>query len=158
MIGQKGLLLALAAVLATPAPAYAETIEELDALVDASQDEAGGTTLAQQQAARGEYLEALATLERVLAMNPKSQGSRLLHALYLCEVDDKQGGRVELSRLRPRELARRRRDGEEILANAQARCEAAGAANAAVAPAPVAIAAPAPAPAPVAKDKPKGSN
>lgn len=107
-------------------PARAETLEQLDALVDASQDEAGGTALAQQQAARGEYLEALATLERVLAMNPKSQGSRLLHALYLCEVDDKQGGRVELSQLRPRDLASRRRDGEAILANAQARCDAAG--------------------------------
>lgn len=106
-------------------PANAQTPEELDALIDASQDEAGGTALAQQQAAQGQYLEALATLERVLAMNPKSQGSRLLHALYLCEVDDKQGGRVELSRLRPHDLARRRRDGEAILDNARARCEAA---------------------------------
>jgi hypothetical protein len=59
-------------------------------------------------------------------MNPKSQSSLLLHALYLCEVDDKQGGRVELDRLRPRDLAERRRDGEQILANARARCEAAG--------------------------------
>ncbi len=116
-----------AAVLAVMCvPAAAQTPEQLDALIDASQDEAGGTALAQQQAAQGQYLEALATLERVLAMNPKSQGSRLLHALYLCEVDDKQGGRVELSRLRPHDLARRRRDGEAILENARARCDAAG--------------------------------
>jgi hypothetical protein len=120
-------LLAAAVLAGGPLPARAETPEQLDVLIDASQDEAGGTALAQQQAARGEYLEALATLERVLAMNPKSQGSRLLHALYLCEVDDKQGGRMELSQLRPRDLARRRRDGEAILANAQARCDAAGA-------------------------------
>lgn len=132
-------------------PAHAETPEQLDALVDASQDEAGGTALAQQQAAQGQFLEALATLERVLAMNPKSQGSRLLHALYLCAVDDRQGGRVELSRLRPHDLARRRRDGEAILESARTRCEAGGVA---AAPAAASVAAPATAPAPA----PKGSN
>lgn len=116
-----GLAMALAA-----APAAAQAVEELDALAAASQAEDAGTALAQQQAARGEWLEALATLDRVLAVNPRSQGSRLLHALYLCEVDDKQGGLLELSRLKPRELAERRRDGEAILANAEARCRAAG--------------------------------
>lgn len=116
------LLLSTAAV-----PCLAQSVEELDALVTASQEEEAGTALAQTQAARGEWLEALATLDRVLAVNPRSQGSRLLHALYLCEVDDKQGGLLELSRLRPRELAERRRDGEAILANAEARCRAAGA-------------------------------
>jgi hypothetical protein len=116
------LALALAAV-----PGHAQSVDELDALVTASQEEEAGTALAQAQAARGEWLEALATLDRVLAVNPRSQGSRLLHALYLCEVDDKQGGLLELSRLRPRELAERRRDGEAILANAESRCRAAGA-------------------------------
>ena len=117
------LVLALALV---ALPARAQDTAGLDALAAASQAEAEGTALAQAQAARGEWLEALATLDRVLAVNPKSQGSRLLHALYLCEVDDKQGGLLELSRLRPRELAQRRRDGEAILANAEARCRAAG--------------------------------
>ncbi|MXO71565.1 hypothetical protein [Alteraurantiacibacter buctensis] len=108
------------------APANAQSLDELDALATASQQEEAGTALAQQQAAEGRWLEALATLDRVLAVNPRSQGSRLLHALYLCEVDDKQGGLLELARLKPRELAERRRDGEAILANAEARCRAAG--------------------------------
>jgi len=111
---------------ALPAPALAQSNAELERLAMASQDETSGTALAEQQAAAGAWLEALATLERVLAVNPRSQGARLLHALYLCEVDDHQGGRVELAALRPRDLARRRRDGEAILANAQTRCEAAG--------------------------------
>ena len=106
-------------------PAQAQDTQALETLAAASQSEAEGTALAQAQAARGEWLEALATLDRVLAVNPRSQGSRLLHALYLCEVDDKQGGLLELSRLRPRELAERRRDGEAILANAESRCRAA---------------------------------
>jgi hypothetical protein len=120
-----GSVAALALALGAP-PLHAQSADELDTLTDASQAEEAGTALAQAQAARGEWLEALATLDRVLAVNPKSQGSRLLHALYLCEVDDKQGGLLELSRLRPRELAERRRDGEAILANAEARCRAAG--------------------------------
>lgn len=115
----------LAMALAT-LPVQAQDTTALEALATASQAEEEGTALAQQQAARGEWLEALATLDRVLAVNPRSQRSRLLHALYLCEVDDKQGGLLELSRLRPRELAERRRDGEAILANAEARCRAAG--------------------------------
>lgn len=118
-------LAALALLLA--APAQAQELDELDRLTAASQAEEAGTALAQQQAAQGQWLEALATLDRVLAVNPRSQGSRLLHALYLCEVDDRQGGLLELARLRPRELAERRRDGEAILANAEARCRAAGA-------------------------------
>lgn len=120
-----GSVAALALALGAP-PLAAQSTDELDALTDASQAEDAGTALAQAQAARGEWLEALATLDRVLAVNPKSQGSRLLHALYLCEVDDHQGGLLELSRLRPRELAERRRDGEAILANAESRCRAAG--------------------------------
>lgn len=109
-----------------------QSLADIDALVEPSQGEEAGTTLAQAQAARGEWLEALATLDRVLAVNPRSQGSRLLHALYLCEVDDKQGGLLELSRLRPRELAIEKRDGEAILANAESRCRAAGTGTGAV--------------------------
>src|SRR5688572_6817175 len=52
-------------------PLSAETLEELDALSDLSADESAGITAAREQAGRGEYLEALATLERVLAAHPK---------------------------------------------------------------------------------------
>ena len=102
-------------------PVYAETLEELDALIDASSDEQSGIAMARQQASRGELLEALATLERVLAENPKSREARLIHAIYLCRVDDKQGGMVELSKLKKKHY------GEETLAEARRRCEEAGA-------------------------------
>src|SRR5678815_1317337 len=53
------------------APLGAETLAELDALSDRSVDEAAGIAAANEQAGRGAYLEALATLERVLAVHPK---------------------------------------------------------------------------------------
>jgi Flp pilus assembly protein TadD len=92
--------LAALAMAATPVcAAQAETLAELDAMSDTSVNEEAGVTQAQSQQARGELLEAIATLERVLADNPKSASARLLHALYLCQIDDPEGGRVELGKL-----------------------------------------------------------
>jgi hypothetical protein len=109
-----------AAVLAGAAlscpPLSAETLEELDALSDVSTDEAGGIAAANEQAGRGEYLEALATLERVLAVHAKSREARLIHALYLCEVDDRRGGLVEIDKLKEKHYQRGQ------LAEARARC------------------------------------
>lgn len=112
-----GLIIACCAT----SPASAETLEELDALIDASSDEQSGIAMAREQASRGELLEALATLERVSAENPKSREARLIHAIYLCRIDDKQGGMVELSKLKKKHY------GEETLAEARRRCEEAGA-------------------------------
>jgi hypothetical protein len=97
-------------------PASAETFEELDALSDLSADERTGIAAAKDQAGRGEYLEALATLERVLAVHPKSHEARLIHATYLCAVDDRRGGLVELGRLKKKQV------GEQRLAEARAMC------------------------------------
>src|SRR5688572_10280850 len=93
-----GTVLACSA-LACP-PLSAETLEELDALSDLSADEVAGIAAAKDQAGRGEYLEALATLERVLAVHPESHEARLIHAVYLCEVDDNRGGLVEIDKLK----------------------------------------------------------
>ena len=98
-------------------PASAETLEELDALSDVSIDEATGIALARDQAGRGEYLDALATLERLLAVHPKSHEAKLIHAVYLCEIDDRQGGLVEIGKLKKKYY------GEELLAEARAMCE-----------------------------------
>ena len=98
------------------APLGAETLEELDALSDQSLDEAAGIAAANEQAGRGAYLEALATLERVLAVHPKSHEARLIHAVYLCEIDDKRGGLVELDKLKAKYY------GGRLLAEARARC------------------------------------
>lgn len=97
-------------------PLRAETLEELDALSDVSVDEATGIAAAQEQAGRGAYLEALATLERVLAVHPKSHEARLIHATFLCAVDDRRGGLVELGKIKKKQV------GEQRLAEARATC------------------------------------
>lgn len=97
-------------------PLSAETLEELDALSDRSADEGAGIAAAREQAGRGEYLEALATLERVLAAHPRSSDARLIHAVYLCEIDDKRGGLVEIDKLREKTY------GKQLLAEARAKC------------------------------------
>jgi Tfp pilus assembly protein PilF len=102
------------------APSSAETPEELDRLSDLSADEEAGINAATEQAERGEYLEALATLERVLAVHPKSRAARLIHAVYLCRIDDRRGGLVELDRLKEKHYER------EQLAEARAICAPGG--------------------------------
>ena len=97
-------------------PLGAQTIDQLDTLSDLSADEAGGIAQAKQQGERGEYLEALATLERVLAVYPKSHEARLIHAIFLCKVDDRQGGLVELGKLKKKHY------GKELLAESRALC------------------------------------
>ena len=97
-------------------PLQAETMEQLDALSDLSVEESEGIAAAKQQAERGEYLEALATLERVLAVHPKSPEALLIHAVYLCRVDDQQGGLVEIGKLKKKHY------GKELLAEARAMC------------------------------------
>jgi hypothetical protein len=93
------------AALSFAAPASADTIETLDQLAIETLDEARGIALARQQAERGEWLDALATLERVLAYFPKSAQARLLHAVYLCRVDDRLGAAVEIEALRQRDYS-----------------------------------------------------
>jgi len=109
-----GMVLACSSLLCPPLSA--ETLEELDALSDLSADEPAGIAAAKDQAGRGEYLEALATLERVLAVHPQSHEARLIHAVYLCEVDDRRGGLVEIDKLKEKHY------GERLLAEARAMC------------------------------------
>jgi Flp pilus assembly protein TadD len=101
-------------------PLSAETLDELDALSDLSLDEQAGIAAAQDQAGRGEYLEALATLERVLAVHPKSPEARMIHALYLCQIDDRRGGLVEIGKLDKKSYE------ADLLAEARAHCERGG--------------------------------
>jgi hypothetical protein len=89
-----------AAALALSLPAVAQTVEELDTLVQAGAKPKEGLALARSQAAAGGWLDALATLERVLAVDPKHKQSRLLHASILCRLDDADGARLEFSRLK----------------------------------------------------------
>ncbi len=80
-------------------PLAAQSLAELDALSDRTADEASGIAAALEQSSRGQLLEALASLERVLALYPESAQARFNHALLLCWVDDPQGAEVEFERL-----------------------------------------------------------
>lgn len=89
-------------LLALTTPAVADTLEQLDIHSDASAQEESGILFARSQASRGEWLEAIGTLERVLAIAPKSHEAKRLQALYLCTVDDRLGGAVILAQLKPK--------------------------------------------------------
>ena len=106
----------LPAALVCSVPAAAQSLAELDRLSDISADENTGIAAAQEQADRGAYLEALATLERVMAVFPESVSARLLHAVYLCRIDDRQGGLVEIDNM-PERLF-----GRENIAEARDHC------------------------------------
>ena len=82
------------------APARAETPEELERLLAASETAQGALALARQQAAEGQLLEALASTERARFFDPKHKQARLFHAQLLCRLDDPQGAAVEWDRLK----------------------------------------------------------
>jgi len=121
----RGFLLAGLVLAGGAVAAEAETLEELDALSDAASTEAGGLAAARDMAGRGEYLDALAMLERTLGSFPRSAEGLLLHAEYLCAIDDRQGGLVELQLLRPRDYADGRIDEARAACTAPRRAPAA---------------------------------
>ena len=94
---------ALLTSLTLPQPVFAQTIDDLDRLVQASVKSADGLALARSQASSGALLDALATLDRVLAVEPKHKQARLLHASLLCRIDDRDGAAVEFSRLKSKD-------------------------------------------------------
>ena len=96
-------LACLLAALVVPQSALAQSLEELDRLVLSSAKPADGIALARSQAATGAFLDALATLERVLAVAPKDKQVRLLHASLLCRIDDRDGAAAEFAQLRAKD-------------------------------------------------------
>jgi hypothetical protein len=88
------------AALVAAVPTFAQTLQELDQLVDASAKPKDGLALARTQAGAGAWLDALATLDRVLATEPKSKQARLLHASILCRLDDHDGAKAEFARIK----------------------------------------------------------
>ena len=113
----------LLAALVVPQSALAQSLEELDRLVLSSAKPADGLALARSQAASGEFLDALATLERVLAVAPKDKQVRLLHASLLCRIDDRDGAAAEFAQLRAKDYKM------PDWSAAQGPCNAAGAAG-----------------------------
>ena len=98
-----GVLGCLLIALAVPQCAAAQSLEELDRLVQSSAKPADGLALARSQVAAGDLLDALATLERVLTVDPKDKQVRLLHASLLCRIDDRGGAAVEFAKLRAKD-------------------------------------------------------
>lgn len=99
-IAQLGLGLALGSLALPAMPAWAETPEELERLLAASETAQGALALARQQAADGQLLEALASTERARFFDPKHKQARLFHAQLLCRLDDPQGAAMEWNRLK----------------------------------------------------------
>lgn len=97
--------LALGALGLLGAPLAAQDFAELDRLSDASVQEAAGIELARAQAQRGEILEALSTLSRVLAAHPKANAARLLEVYYLCKSDDRLGAIVALGKIKRKAIS-----------------------------------------------------
>lgn len=100
-----------------PAQSPAPSVEALDQLSLSSETPEQGLALARSQAAQGDMLEALATLERTLSAKPKNKQARLLHASLLCRLDDRQGAEVEFARLKAKDF------GKAEWAVARAPCE-----------------------------------
>lgn len=98
-----GVFVGIVALAILPQPAEAQSLEDLDKLVTASAKPKDGMALAQAQIGAGALLDALATLKRVLAIDPKNKQARLLHASVLCRVDDADGAALEFSRLKSRD-------------------------------------------------------
>lgn len=95
---------ALALVMALQCPAWAQSPEDLDALTRSGEVPNDGLALARSQVATGALLEALATLERTLALKPKDKQAKLLHASILCRIDDPAGAAVEFGRLKAKDF------------------------------------------------------
>jgi Flp pilus assembly protein TadD len=98
-----GVSFCLLTSLVLPQCASAQSLDDLDQLVLGSVKPAEGLTLARSQAAAGSLLDALATLERVLAVDPKDNQAKLLHASLLCRIDDRDGAAAEFDRLRSKD-------------------------------------------------------
>lgn len=99
-----------------PALAQDEAVAELDRLVVASAEPGPGVAFARAQAAAGDLLGALATLERVMLAYPGADDARLLHVGLLCRLDDGAGARAELAELANRTVP------EQAWAEAEAAC------------------------------------
>ena len=94
--------LALAAV-SIPALAQGDPATELDQLSGQTATMAGGLALARSQSEQGDLLGALASIDRVLMVEPAARPALLLRAALLCRIDDREGGLAQLSRLKKRD-------------------------------------------------------
>ena len=96
-----------AGALALPVAVQAQEAEtqEVDALIAAGDSDSSTLSLARTQAQAGDLTGAAATLERRLLAEPNAHDVRLFYIGLLCQLDDAQGARVELTKLDRQSLA-----------------------------------------------------
>jgi Tfp pilus assembly protein PilF len=94
----------VAALLGASAPALADTPAQLDQQLRATAKVPSGLGLVRQQLRDGDLTGALASVERVIILDPLNAEARLLHASLLCRLDDRPGSQTEFDPMRGHDL------------------------------------------------------
>jgi Flp pilus assembly protein TadD len=81
-------------------PALADTPDQLGVQLRATAKVPSGLGLVRQQLRDGDLTGALATVERVIILDPLNAEARLLHASLLCRLDDRTGSQTEFDPMR----------------------------------------------------------
>jgi Tfp pilus assembly protein PilF len=81
-------------------PALADTPQQLDSQLRATARVPSGLGLVRQLLRDGDLTGALATVERVIILDPLNAEARLLHASLLCRLDDRSGSQTEFDPMR----------------------------------------------------------
>lgn len=97
-------LLLVIALIGVSAPALADTPAQLDPQLRATAKVPSGLGLVRQQLRDGDLTLALATVERVIILDPLNAEARLLHASLLCRLDDRPGSQTEFDPMRGHDL------------------------------------------------------
>lgn len=92
------------ALFGTAAPAFADTPAQLDQQLRATAKLPTGLGLVRQQLGDGDLTGALASVERVIILDPLNAEARLLHASLLCRLDDRPGSQTEFDPMRGHDL------------------------------------------------------
>lgn len=96
--------LLIVALLGAAPPALADTTAQLDQQLRATAKVPTGLGLVRRQLADGDLTGALASVERVIILDPLNAEARLLHASLLCRLDDRPGSQTEFDPMRGHDL------------------------------------------------------
>jgi Tfp pilus assembly protein PilF len=82
----------------------ADTPAQLDRQLRETAKVPTGLALVRQQLGDGDLTGALASVERVIILDPLNAEARLLHASLLCRLDDRPGSQTEFDPMRGHDL------------------------------------------------------
>lgn len=92
------------ALLGAASPVLADTPAQLDRQLRETAKVPTGLALVRQQLGDGDLTGALASVERVIILDPLNAEARLLHASLLCRLDDRPGSQTEFDPMRGHDL------------------------------------------------------